>query len=90
MRYIAAAYAQDTRPEKIDGKDAPKGGWRTKSGVKKLGKRATFDAKNLGEAVTKTAELVAGLSPANQKRVVKVVVALDTASPEAGGNPFDV
>lgn len=90
MRYIAAAYAQDTRPEKIEGKDKPKGGWRTKSGNKKLGKQAVLEAKSFAEAVTKAADLVAKLSPANLKRVVRVQVALDTSSPEAGGNPFEV
>lgn len=89
MRFVASAYSQDTRPEKVEGRKAPEGGWRTKSGVRKLGKKAQMECKTLGEAVTKAAEMFAKLSPANAKKVVRVVVAVDKADPDSGANPWE-
>jgi hypothetical protein len=90
MRFVATAYALDPRPEndpKV--KEAPKGGWRTKSGHRKLGKSAVIDAKTFGDAIESAAKLIGGLSPEAQKAVVRVQVAIDDTDPSSGDvNPF--
>lgn len=90
MRFTASAYGQDTRPEKPkNGKaEKPKGGWRTKSGVVKLGKRASIEAETFGEAVEKVAAIVAGMPDDAQAKVSRVKIEVDTSDPKSGGNPF--
>lgn len=91
MRFNASAWATDSRPEKPDNaKDAdkPKGGWRTKSGVRKLGNQATIEADSFSEAVEKTAALIGSMPDKVQSQVVRVRVEADPTDPEQDGNPF--
>lgn len=100
MRYIAKAYAKDTRPEKPEGfdsmsaddkkkarKKAPNG-FRTKSGVTKLGEEAVFEVKTFGEAVSETAKLLNDLDPKAQAQVERVEISTDASDPATGANPF--
>jgi hypothetical protein len=93
MRYVATAYALDSRPERPakpkKDDEKPKGGYRTKSGHKKLGKSAVLDAPSFGAAIEAAAKLVASLSDEAQASVVRVQVTLDSTDPSSGAvNPF--
>lgn len=94
MRFLASVYAVDERPERPKSKKEaddkkPKGGWRTKSGVRRLGERATLEADSFGGAVYKVGTLIGKLSDDAQSNIVRVRVEIDESSTESGGNPFD-
>lgn len=103
MRIIGTLYGPDTRPERPDGWDdmttdekakakkaaKAKDGFRTKSGTRALGQKASFDVKHMGEAVEKAAELLSGLDEKQAAQVTRVKLEVEE-SDTSTGNPWAV
>ena len=102
MRFIASAFERDSRPERPEGwdkmssdekkeakkKHKAKDGFRTGSGVRKLGEKLNFDAKSFDAAAQEVVKVLAQIPAKQQESIVRVVISVDESDPSSGGNPW--
>lgn len=91
--FVVLLWAVDTRPERPENHkdvETPDGGWRTKSGEKKVGTGVRVDTDDGAEAMEKALEMLRALPAGSGQRVARIEIKREeeAASEDGTASPF--